>query len=282
MVLNGINMLPAMVGQEYVFRQLFYNLNLTDADLYPFLTGPAFMPWQRMGNLQGSWNHELTHTSAASELVYKNKWIDAQWDLQKLILARLQAFDITAVLPAFQAFVPYKLVSKYPNNVFGNSSDWSFFPEKYTNVTYVSPTDPLFSDLSAQFLDLQQKLNGGYTSHYYLLDLYNELTPECATPTCLKAITTSVTKALQRVDKDAVWTMQGWFLQNTNIWTPEATRAYFQGIRDANGTPFIFDLASDSLPVWNTNDGFYGFDFGWSLYGLKRLFTTMKEERTFF
>lgn len=265
MMLNGINLLPAMVGQEYVMREFYYGFNLTDADLDSFLTGPAFMPWQRMGNLQGSWNHDLLHSSAANELVYKKEWINGQWALQKLILARLQAFDIKAVLPAFQSFVPRALVSKFPNNIFHNATDWSFFPVEYTNVTYVEPTDPLFTQLSAQYLNLQQKLNGGYTSHYYLLDLYNELNPDCATPECLKAITTSVTKALLGVDSEAVWVMQGWFLQNTDIWTPAATKAYFEGIRAANGDPFIFDLASDSLPVWDVTDGFYGYDFGWSL-----------------
>ncbi|KAF9991133.1 hypothetical protein BGZ75_004617 [Mortierella antarctica] len=265
MLLNGINLLPAMVGQEYVVRQFYRNLNLTDVEIDTFLTGPAYMPWQRMGNLQGSWNHKLTHTSAANELVYKNKWIDSQWELQQLILARLQEFDITPILPAFPGFVPRALVNKFPNAVFKNSSDWSQFPIAHTRVTYVEQTDPLFTDLTVQFLELQQSLNKGVQSHHYLLDLFNELEPACQTPACMKAITTSVTHALQKVHKDAVWVMQGWFLLKDTVWTPEATSAYFEGIRAANGTPFILDLASESLPVWTVTKGFYGYDFGWSV-----------------
>ncbi|KAG0211136.1 hypothetical protein BGX28_008446 [Mortierella sp. GBA30] len=265
MLLNGINLLPAMVGQEYVVRQFYRNLNLTDIEIDSFLTGPAYMPWQRMGNLQGSWNHKLTHTNAADERIYKNKWIDSQWELQQLILARLQEFNITPILPAFQGFVPRDLANRFPNAVFKNSSEWSQFPIPYTRVTYVEQTDPLFTELMAKYLELQRSLNKGFSSHFYLLDLYNELDPDCKTPVCMKAITTSVTHALQKVDKDAVWVMQGWFLQRTNVWTPEATAAYFEGIRDANGTPFIIDLASDSLPVWESTQGFYGYDFGWSV-----------------
>ncbi|KAF9364204.1 hypothetical protein BGX34_002233 [Mortierella sp. NVP85] len=265
MLLNGINLLPALVGQEYVFRQFYYNLGLTDQDLDSFFTGPSFMPWQRMGNLQGSWNHDLLNSSAANELVYKNKWIDAQWDLQQLILTRMKDLDITAILPAFQAFVPRALVNKFPDAVFKNSSQWSFFPEEHTNVTYVLQTDPLFTQLSTQFLKLQQQLNKDHKTHFYLLDLYNELTPACVTPACLKDTTASVTKALQSVDKDIVWVMQGWFLQNAAIWTPEATRAYFDGIHSVNGSTFVLDLAADSLPTWPSTDGFYGNDFGWSL-----------------
>jgi alpha-N-acetylglucosaminidase len=265
MLLNGINLLPAMIGQEYVFRQFYYNLGLTDQDLDSFFTGPSFMPWQRMGNLQGSWNHDLLNSSAANELVYKNKWIDAQWDLQQHILTRMKDLDITAILPAFQAFVPRALVNKFPDAVFKNSSQWSFFPEEHTSVTYVLQTDPLFTQLSTQFLQLQQQLNKDHKTHFYLLDLYNELTPACVTPACLKDTTVSVTKALQSVDKDIVWVMQGWFLQNAAIWTPEATRAYFDGIHSVNGSTFVLDLAADSLPTWPSTDGFYGNDFGWSL-----------------
>ncbi|KAI8347036.1 tim-barrel domain-containing protein, partial [Mortierella sp. GBAus27b] len=265
MLLNGINLLPAMIGQEYVFRQLYHNLGLNDEDLDSFFTGPAFMPWQRMGNLQGSWTHDLLNSSSTNERVYKNKWIDGQWELQQLILARMKALDITAILPAFQAFVPRALVNKFPNAQFRNSSQWSFFPEQYTSVTYVLQTDPLFTQLSTQFLALQQQLNKDFKSHFYLLDLYNELTPDCVTPTCLKETTVSVTKALQSVDKDIVWAMQGWFLQNDKIWTPDATRAYFEGIHSVNGSAFVMDLAADSLPTWTTTEGFYGNDFGWSL-----------------
>ncbi|KAF9371301.1 hypothetical protein CPC16_003147, partial [Podila verticillata] len=268
MLLNGINLLPALVGQEYVVRQFYRNLGLTDKDLDSFFTGPVYQPWQRMGNLQGSWQHELLNTSAANELVYKNKFIDSQWALQQRILTRLREFDITAILPAFQGFVPQALAAKFPDAVFKKSSKWSGFPDEHTRVTYLLQTDPLFNNLTAQYLKLQQELNGGYTSHYYLLDLFNELVPDCKTPECMRAITSSVTHALQSVDKDAVWAMQGWFLTTfPDVWTPAATSAYFAGIKDANGTPFIMDLAAESkgLAVWDDTNGFYGNDFGWSL-----------------
>ncbi|KAF9430203.1 hypothetical protein BGZ94_007908 [Podila epigama] len=265
MLLNGINLLPALVGQEYVLRQFYYNLGLTDEDLNSFFSGPAYSPWQRMGNIQGSWQHTLLNSSASNELVYKNKFIDSQWALHQRILARLREFGITAILPAFQGFVPKALPAQFPNAVFKNSSNWSAFPSEHTEVTYVLQTDPLFTNLTSQYLTLQQELNGGYTSHYYLLDLYNELIPDCVTPACMHAITSSVTHALQSVDPATVWVMQGWFLLNTGVWTPEATAAYFQGISDANGTPFILDLAAEVYPVWKVTNGFYGHDFAWSL-----------------
>ncbi|KAF8985238.1 hypothetical protein BGZ46_005399 [Entomortierella lignicola] len=265
MVLNGINLLPAMVGQEYVVREFWRSKNVPDNDIIDFLSAPVDMPWQRMGNIQGSWNYQLLNSSIENERVYKSLWIDAQWDLQKLIISRIKDLGITAILPAFQSFVPRAVAQQFPNNVFENASLWSFFPEEYTEVTYVSQTDSLFANFSVDYLELQKNLYNGYETHYYLLDLFNELVPDCTTPECLKDISTSVTKVLQRADKDAIWVMQGWFLTNTTLWTPEVTSAYFEGISAANGTPFILDLAADSMPLWNTNNGFYGHEFGWSV-----------------
>ncbi|KAG0010464.1 hypothetical protein BGZ80_001462 [Entomortierella chlamydospora] len=265
MMLNGINLLPAMVGQEYIVREFWRSKNLTDAEIIDFLTGPVDMPWQRMGNLQGSWNHQLLNSSIENERVYKNMWIDAQWELQKLIMARIQDLDIIPILPAFQSFVPRATVAKYPNNQFKNASVWSYFPEEYTAVTYVMQTDPLFTTFSVEYLELQKSLYNGYESHLYLLDLFNELVPDCTTPECLRSISTNVMKTLQSADKDAVWVMQGWFLQDTTLWTPDAMKAYFGGISDANGDTFIMDLAADTMPTWTSTEGFYGYNFGWSV-----------------
>ncbi len=75
MMLNGVNMALSMVGQEYVFRQFYENQGLSRESLNGFLSGPAFMPWQRMGNIQGSWGFP-------NDTKFKNEWIDSQWELQ--------------------------------------------------------------------------------------------------------------------------------------------------------------------------------------------------------
>lgn len=75
MMLNGVNMALGMVGQEYVVRRFYESLGLTREELNSFIGGPAFMPWQRMGNTQGSWGYE-------NDTQFKNDWIDSQWELQ--------------------------------------------------------------------------------------------------------------------------------------------------------------------------------------------------------
>ena len=65
----------AMVGQEHVVRKFYENQGLSREDIDDFLGGPAFMPWQRMGNIQGAWALQENTT-------FNNDWIDYQWVLQ--------------------------------------------------------------------------------------------------------------------------------------------------------------------------------------------------------
>jgi alpha-N-acetylglucosaminidase len=75
MMLNGINMALAMVGQEHVVRKFYENQGLSREDIRDFLGGPAFMPWQRMGNIQGAWSLQENTT-------FNDDWIGSQWALQ--------------------------------------------------------------------------------------------------------------------------------------------------------------------------------------------------------
>ncbi|KFH63695.1 hypothetical protein MVEG_10388 [Podila verticillata NRRL 6337] len=260
MMLNGVNMALGMVGQEYVARRFYENLGLTREELNLFFGGPAFMPWQRMGNTQGSWGYE-------NDTQFKNDWIDSQWELQQLIIERMKIFNITAILPSFNGFVPRQLPQKFPNSTFEVSSVWAGMPEQYTKVNFIPSTDPLFITLSQQFIELQTSMYNGYTSHYYLLDLYNELVPTCTRVDCLQATTAGVMKALKIADPQAVWVLQGWFLLHRDVWQPPQTKAFFDGIREVNNgrDAFVIDLYSDVAPLWRTSEGFFGIDWGWSM-----------------
>ncbi|KAG0348347.1 hypothetical protein BG004_005374 [Podila humilis] len=260
MMLNGVNMALGMVGQEYVIRQFYENQGLTREELNSFLGGPAFMPWQRMGNTQGSWGYQ-------NDTQFKNDWIDSQWELQQQIIERMKVLNITAILPSFNGFVPRELVAKYPNSTFEQASTWAGMPEQYSRVRFIPSTDPLFAKLSQQFIQLQTSMYNGYSSHYYLLDLYNELEPTCTRVDCLQAITAGVMRALKSADPKAVWVLQGWFLLHREIWLPPQTKAFFDGIREVNNgrDAFVIDLYSDVAPLWKSSEGFFGIDWGWSM-----------------
>ncbi|KAG0296885.1 hypothetical protein BGZ96_008240 [Linnemannia gamsii] len=267
MMLTGINMALAMVGQEYVIRKFYETQGLSNEDISDFLGGPAFMPWQRMGNTQGSW-------ATQNDTAFKDEWINSQWELQGQIMQRMQAFNITPIMPSFQGFVPRKLPEKFPNVKFDKSSVWAGMPNEFTQVTFLSSTDALFTTLSLQFIQLQKAMYkergidmDAKAQNFYLLDLYNEMIPTCVTPECLKATAGGVMRAFKVADPKAVWTMQSWFLLNRDLWKAPQIQAYFDGIREVNNgrDAFVVDLYSDVAPLWTTTEGFYGIDWGWSM-----------------
>ncbi|KAK9767485.1 hypothetical protein K7432_002712 [Basidiobolus ranarum] len=258
MVLNGINMPLALTGQEYITRQLYLNLGLSLEEISSYFVGAAFQPWNRMGNIQGSWGFK-------NDTGVKNGFIDSQFELQKKILQRMKAFGMTPILPSFQSFVPSALVQKFPNTTFHEASQWSGMPLENTMVHYVDPQEPLFATLAEEFIKLQKQYYGENVTDHYILDLYNELLPASSEPEYLKSTTKAVVHALRNADKNAVWVMQGWFLTATQFWTPPVTKSFFDGIREAEGKAFIIDLYSDGMPQWKHTDGFYGMDWGWSM-----------------
>ncbi|KAF9109037.1 hypothetical protein BGX27_008059 [Mortierella sp. AM989] len=263
MLLTGVNMALAMVGQERIFRQMYENLGLTRDELNDFFAGPAFTPWQHMGNIQGSW-------AFPDDSNLKNEWIDSQWQLQGQIMTRMRDFNITAILPVFNGFVPRRLVAKYPDAKFDNASDWNSLGDN-SKVTFIPSTEPLYADLTRQYIELQASMYKQAGLAYkpgkihYLLDLFNELRPVCMTVECLTGITSGVMKALKDADPNAVWTMQSWFLLLG--WGKVETKAFFDGVRQLNEgkDAFVIDLYSDVSPLWNTTEGYFGIDWGWSM-----------------
>ncbi|KAF8935439.1 hypothetical protein BGZ58_004999 [Dissophora ornata] len=267
MFLNGINMSLAMVGQEYVFRQMYEKLGVNRDELNKFFSGPAHMPWQRMGNIQGSWGFP-------NDTQFKNDWIDSQWELQGHIMARMNDYNITAIMPSFNGFVPHQLTEKFPDVKFQNASDWGFIPDPYSRLTFISSSEPFFANITQTFLQTQTSLyqqkgldSTAKSNNFYLLDLYNELSPICMKAECLEQATSGVMKALKNADPKAVWVMQSWFLLNTDLWKAEETKAFFDGIREVNQgkDAFVIDLYADVKPLWNSTEGFFGIDWGWSM-----------------
>ena len=64
--------------------------------------------------------------------------------LQKRIVARMRAFGMTPVLPAFAGFVPSALVRRFPTAAYSRASRWGGFPDQYCCPYMLDPLDPLF------------------------------------------------------------------------------------------------------------------------------------------
>jgi alpha-N-acetylglucosaminidase len=267
MAAHGVDMPLAMEGQEYVWRALWREAGLTEAELADYFSGPAFTPWQRMGNLEG---YRAPLPAA---------WIDKKRVLQTRILGGMRALGMSPILPAFGGYVPKAFALKHPKAKIYRMRAGAGFHETY----WLDPGDPLFAHLAGRFLALYAQTYGAGT--YYLADSFNEMTPpiaddgsdaggafnDAATAKAAAAKVDPVVKARRlaaygkaihqafaATRPDAVWVMQGWlFGADQGFWSAEAIAAYLSEIPDDR--LMVLDIGNDRYPdIWRKARGFGG------------------------
>jgi alpha-N-acetylglucosaminidase len=169
-----------------------------------FFSGPAFLSWNRFGNIQGSWTSSNTSTSSSP---LPQSWIDHEFLLSKQIVARMLDLGMTPVLPAFTGFVPEGITRVAPNATVVRGSEWNGFGEVYSNVTFLEPFDPLFGELQGRLLRIQREVYGE-TGDVYTLDQYNENVPFSGDTEYLRNISRDTMTSLRDANPNAVWLMQ--------------------------------------------------------------------------
>lgn len=254
MALHGIDMPLALVANEAIGTRVWEKLGLTDSEISEFYVGPAYLPWQRMGNII---NHSIPLT---------DEWHADQIALQKKILARMRELGMKPICPAFAGFVPRGIKRLYPD-VKINLLRWGGFPEK-NRASILAPTDPLFMTIGKRFIEEWEKEFG--QCGYYLADMFNEM--ELPVPKDDKAKRHELMaafgevgyKSITAANPDAVWVMQGWmFGYHRNIWDAETLKAMLSKIPDDK--ILLLDLAVDYSKVRWRHDGnwdFYNAFFG--------------------
>ena len=276
MAVHGVDMPLAMEGQEYVWRALWREQGLSDAQTGALFAGAPFLPWERMGNMAGYRAPLSAH------------WIEKKRFLQKRILARMRALGMTPILPAFAGYVPEAFAKAHPEARIYRMREWEGFPGTY----WLDPSDPLFAKLAARFLKLYTDEYGA--GRYYLADAFNEMVPPIADDGSDTAhasygdstANTAATRAaaLPRAVRDArlaaygkrlyasiaaaqpgaTWVMQGWlFGADKEFWTRDAIAAFLRDVPDRR--MLILDIGNDRYPgIWKQTDGFDGKDW---IYG---------------
>jgi len=249
MALQGINLPLAFTGQEYVQRALFKEFGMSDEEVHDYFTGPAFLAWFRMGNVQ-TWAGPLS-----------DAWIDAQHDMQLLILDRMRKFGMTPVLSMFAGHVPPSIRKYYPTAQITEAADWAGFEEKYR--TYIlEVTDPLFNKLGKRYIEIQTEAYG--TDHIYNGDVYNEMQPPTSNTTYLTESSRGTFEGLVLGDPDAIWLMQAWlFINEHTFWQDPQVKAYLAGV--PNDRMILLDLFTEYKPVFSREHNYYGKKWIWCM-----------------
>ena len=264
MALHGINLPLAWLGYEYILEQVFLSIGLTTADIASFFSGPAFLAWNRFGNVQGSWGPESL----------PREWLDHEFELSKQIVTRMVELGMTPVLPAFTGFVPEGITRVAPNATVVRGSEWNGFGTTYSNVTFLEPFDPLFTTLQKKLLSIQREVYGD-VGNVYTLDQYNENTPYSGDTGYLRNISRDTMASLRASNSEAVWLMQvspgvceandGWlFFDQQSFWTTDRIEAYLTGVEDPTEM-IVLDLFSEAEPQWNRTQSYYGKKWVWCL-----------------
>lgn len=272
MALHGVNMPLALMAQEAIEKRVWTKLGLKSKDLDDYFTGPAYLPWHRMGNLNG-WSGTLS-----------DSWHKKQIELEHKVLNRMKELGFNPILPAFSGFVPKAFIDKYKVKV--NQLSWGGFPGE-NNAFVISPSSDWFVKLGKMFTEEWENEFG--KGKYYLSDTFNEMdvpVPEKGGQEAKNKVLADYSKAIYNSvtagNKDAVWVTQGWtFGYQHKFWDQASLKAMLDAVPDDK--MMIIDLACEYPdyvwfidPVWKTHEGFYGKDWIYSFvpnFGGKNVWT---------
>lgn len=249
MALHGVNMPLAMNGQESVWRDVWRQYGLTDDEIGAHFSGPAFLPWHRMGNLNG-------HAAPLPE-----SWHIQQAELQKKILTRERELGMHPVTPAFSGFVPAGLARVRPDAKITRSSGWCGFAPTYM----LDPHDPLYGEIGKRFIDQYRATYG--SDHLYLADVFNEMSPQVSAEKKLDELASvgkAVLEAIRAGDPDGIWVMQGWLFYNERaFWGAPEVEAFLRDVPDER--MMVIDLSCESMEVWRTHEAMRRKQWIWCL-----------------
>lgn len=255
MALHGIDMPLLLIGQEQVYREVFKDMGLTDEEIDIWETGPAHLPWMRMGNLSGN----------SFDGPLGKDWNERQTALCKHVIERMRRLGMKPICPAFGGFVPKNFVKHYEGSI--DLTGWDWVPEDTRNYR-LNPGSAAFVDVGTRFIRKWEEKFG--KCQYYLSDSFNEMEiPQD------KALMTSygdaIYKSIHDADPDAVWVMQGWTVGfQRSHWGNGILEALVRNVPDDKF--LMLDMATDYNRIWWKSsynweyyDGFYGKPWVWSV-----------------
>lgn len=254
MALHGVNMPLATVASEAIARRVWRKLGLSEEETESFFTGPAFLPWHRMGNLN-TWSGPLNAG-----------WHEGQIALQHRILDKMRSLGMKPVAPGFAGFIPPAYMKKHPE-LEAFHLKWGGMDSTY-NAAVLSPFAPEFKEIGKMFVQEWEKEFG--KAEYWLSDSFNEMVLPVAKDDMegkcrlLSRYGRTIYESLAAGDPDAVWVTQGWTFGNRHkFWDRESLQALLSEVPDDR--MIIIDLANDYPkwvwniePTWKRHDGFYG------------------------
>uniref|UniRef100_A0A1A9WWC2 Alpha-N-acetylglucosaminidase n=1 Tax=Glossina brevipalpis TaxID=37001 RepID=A0A1A9WWC2_9MUSC len=248
MAMMGISLTIAP-NQEQLWYETYSELGLSDQEIDEHFTGPAFLPWLRMGNIRG-WAGPVSPTFRKLQML-----------LQQQIVKRQRAFGMTVAIPAFSGHLPVAMQRLYPNVNFSIVGRWNRFSDEHCCPLYLDPCEPLFENISTKFL--YKTINTYGTDHIYFTDPFNELLPRKFTKDYVNMTAYYIYNSMQSIDPKAIWLLQDWMFVKNIFWTDELIKTFLLAV--PLGNLLILDLQSEQFPQYERTQSFYGQPFIWCM-----------------
>jgi alpha-N-acetylglucosaminidase len=132
----------------------------------------------------------------------------------------------------------------------------------FDDVYILDPSDPLFAVIGRRFIEAQTREYG--TDHFYSADTFNENVPPTSDSTYLERYQQEGLYFDGRCRSAAVWVMQGWmFHYAASFGGTRRYKALLKAVPDDH--MILLDLYSESHPVWNRTDAYYGKPWIWNM-----------------
>lgn len=261
MALHGIDMPLAPIGSEAIYARVWRKLGLTEEEIGAFVTGPAHLPWFRMGNMSGL------------DGPLSQDWYDKTIALAHKIIDRMYELGMTPIFNAFAGFVPKGLKRVFPDAELIHTG-WDDGPDYVSD--FIFPETELYRKIATEYIFEWEKEFGKGT--YYLADSFNEMKvpfAEKGTKERFDQIASygkALYNSIASANPEAVWVLQGWmFGFQRHIWDPESIRALFSQVPDDK--MLLLDLSVDfNYGIWENE---YTWNYAKGIYGKKWVYSTV-------
>lgn len=247
MALHGYNMMYAPVGMEAIWKKVWKQKEITGEELNDYFSGPSFLPWQRMGNIN-------KYSGPIPE-----EYFSESLNLQKRILKRMKDLEITPIAPAFAGFVPEGFTTQYPDATVRSLKGYGEF-EKETASHILDPLSPYFSEIGEDFIIEWEKEFG--KADFFFADTFNENKAPVSDQSEelvqqeLAQYGRAIYSSIAQVKPEATWVMMAWKFLDREFWSPERVAAFLTDIPDDK--ILILDLYAETSPQWSRLENFYG------------------------
>jgi alpha-N-acetylglucosaminidase len=225
---SGTTHVLVLTGQEVIYRDLLVELGQTDREARAWLSMPAHMPWQWMGNQFGYGGGQ------PAEL------LERRAVLGQHIVERIRQLGMVPVLPGFAGYVPQELIDE--------RDDLSAVPQGlwlgFERPAWVDPTCDGYAELAARWYRLQQTWFGRSTA--FSMDVMHE--GGTAGEMDVAQAVANMQGALLSAHPDATWVIQAW--------GSNPTQAMLDGLDTSH--LIVLDINADDTPRWSSRNEFDG------------------------